>query len=112
MERVLFVTGSKGGVGKSTGAIVHFDNFEMRSQKVSPVETDMASVDDAEASRIDVKHLLHTATRVFHLVQRIRLKQRRERQSAILGCRAEIERWCRNCAEHISEEVRNDAPTE
>ena len=34
MERVLFVTGSNDGVGKSTGAIVHLDNFEMRSQEV------------------------------------------------------------------------------
>ncbi len=78
---------------------------------VSLVETDTASPDDVKTSWKDVEYLPHPATRFIHLVQRIRLKLQRERQSAILG-RAEIERWRRNCAQHFSEEVRNDAPTE
>jgi len=31
MARVFFVTGSKGGVGKSVGAIALLDYFEMRT---------------------------------------------------------------------------------
>jgi cellulose biosynthesis protein BcsQ len=38
MARVFFVTGSKGGVGKSVGAIALLDYFEMRNRQVSLVE--------------------------------------------------------------------------
>jgi Mrp family chromosome partitioning ATPase len=38
MARVFFVTGSKGGVGKSVGAIALLDDFEMRNRQVSLVE--------------------------------------------------------------------------
>jgi len=39
MARVFFVTGSKGGVGKSVGAIALLDYFEMGNRQVSLVET-------------------------------------------------------------------------
>ena len=55
MARVFFVTGSKGGVGKSVGAIALLDYFEMRSRKVSLVETDTANPDVGKAYQKDVK---------------------------------------------------------
>src|ERR1019366_2576882 len=55
MARVFFVTGSKGGVGKSVGAIALLDYFEMRNRKVSLVETDTANPDVGKAYQKDVK---------------------------------------------------------
>jgi hypothetical protein len=55
MARVFFVTGSKGGVGKSVGSIALLDYFEMRSRKVSLVETDTANPDVGKAYQKDVK---------------------------------------------------------
>ena len=55
MARVFFVTGSKGGVGKSVGSIGLLDYFEMRSRKVSLVETDTAKPDVGKAYQKDVK---------------------------------------------------------
>jgi len=49
MARVFFVTGSKGGVGKSVGAIALLDYFEMRNRQVSLVETDTANPDVGNA---------------------------------------------------------------
>ena len=55
MARVFFVTGSKGGVGKSIGSIGLLDYFEMRNRKVSLVETDTANPDVGKAYQKDVK---------------------------------------------------------
>jgi hypothetical protein len=55
MARVFFVTGSKGGVGKSVGSIGLLDYFEMRNRKVSLVETDTANPDVGKAYQKDVK---------------------------------------------------------
>ena len=55
MTRVFFVTGSKGGVGKSVGAIALLDYFEMRNRQVSLVETDTANPDVGKAAQKDVK---------------------------------------------------------
>jgi hypothetical protein len=55
MATVYFVTGSKGGVGKSVGAIALLDYFEMRNRKVSLVETDTANPDVGKAYQKDVK---------------------------------------------------------
>ena len=55
MARVFFVTGSKGGVGKSVGAIALLDYFEMRNRKVSLVETDTANPDVGKAYQQNVK---------------------------------------------------------
>ena len=51
MAKVFFVTGSKGGVGKSVGAIGLVDHFEMRSRKVSRVDTETANPDFGNALR-------------------------------------------------------------
>lgn len=112
MERVFFVTGSKGGVGKSADSIGLLDYFEMRSRKVSLVETDMANPDDTKASRKDAKFFRYLGIRV-HLVQSNRLTLRIAWQSASFGGRADTERWYRNCALQISDnEVCNHAPAE
>ena len=55
MARVFFVTGSKGGVGKSVGAIALLDYFEMRNRQVSLVETDTANPDVGKAYQKSVK---------------------------------------------------------
>jgi hypothetical protein len=55
MARVFFVTGSKGGVGKSVGSIGLLDYLEMRNRKVSLVETDTANPDVGKAYQKDVK---------------------------------------------------------
>ena len=55
MARVFFVTGSKGGVGKSVGSIGLLDYFEVRNRKVSLVETDTANPDVGKAYQKDVK---------------------------------------------------------
>jgi cellulose biosynthesis protein BcsQ len=49
MARVFFVTRSKGGLGKSVGAIALLDYLDMRSRKVSLVETDSANPDIGDA---------------------------------------------------------------
>ena len=55
MARVFFVTGSKGGVGKSVGAIALLDYFEMRNREVTLVETDTANPDVGKAYQKSVK---------------------------------------------------------
>jgi hypothetical protein len=55
MARVFFVTGSKGGVGKSVGAIALLDYFEMGNRQVSLVETDTANPDVGKAYQKNVK---------------------------------------------------------
>ncbi len=55
MARVFFVTGSKGGVGKSVGAITLLDYFERQNRKVSLVETDTANPDVGKAYQKNVK---------------------------------------------------------
>ena len=55
MARVFFVTGSKGGVGKSVGAIALLDYFEMGNRQVSLVETDTANPDVGKAYQKSVK---------------------------------------------------------
>jgi len=55
MARVFFVTGSKGGVGKSVGAIALLDYLEMGNRQVSLVETDTANPDVGKAYQKDVK---------------------------------------------------------
>ena len=48
MARAFFVTGSKGGVGKSVGALALLDYFQMGNRKVSLVEgsTSPAELED------------------------------------------------------------------
>ncbi len=48
MATVLFSNGSKGGVGKSVGAIALLDYFEMGNRQVSLVETDTAMADEGK----------------------------------------------------------------
>jgi Mrp family chromosome partitioning ATPase len=55
VARVLFVTGSKGGVGKSVGVIALLDYFQMGNRQVSLVETDTANPDVGKAYQKDVK---------------------------------------------------------
>jgi len=55
VARVFFVTGSKGGVGKSVGAIALLDYFEMRNREVTLVETDTANPDVGKAYQKSVK---------------------------------------------------------
>ena len=105
MARIFCVTGSKVGVATPINENALLNYCEMGSLMISLMETDTASQDDVKASRKDVKYLPHPATRVTHLVQKTRLTLRKARQSATIGCCAEIERWRRNCAQHISEEV-------
>jgi MinD superfamily P-loop ATPase len=112
MARAFFVTGSKGGEGKSMGTIALLDYFNMRSRMISLVETDTASPDDGNDSQKDVKYFRHLATRAIILVQSNRLTLRSELQSALRG-RAEITRRNRNCALQIFDnEVCNHAPAE
>jgi len=58
MARVFFVTGSKGGVGKSVGAIALLDYFEMRTRQVSLVEINTANPNVGKAYQKDEKSFL------------------------------------------------------
>jgi hypothetical protein len=51
MARMFFLTGSKGSARKSVGVIALLDYFEVRSRKVSLVETNTASPDIGKTLR-------------------------------------------------------------
>ena len=51
MASVFFLTGSEGGAGKSVGSMGLLNYLDMRSRKVSLVETDTANPDVGNALR-------------------------------------------------------------